>query len=360
MSEQGFTLRIYVTGLVVLVPREKFKKKKLFILCANASSPERIWSITGSDRLEPHRTVILYRVANRKSQFPNYPLFQDSGGHLNGLWVLDREDVRIQKDGQDGIEICDQLDAKIQESRYNNTLPDILPLMPKDNNRNDISWLSPMRDACGNKLLARDNFTGPRCYDPHDDLSARMIVSCGELKTSGFNFSPETGTFMINQIADVEQATAHLARIDIPIKENKVTLYKENFMTKLPLRPLYEVDHLTLRPEKKERTDEGEERIVEIMLLNMELSEILGQRMPIGRRRHLAIRYAMEQAFLARLLSHPEKYNTPDYLRSFRSKRRRKWQENDQVMHEPWLWMTPGLEQETPPPRGTCDPFSAG
>jgi len=336
----SFKLRIYIGGLTTLVPQPI--NKRLVTLCPNVSSEERIRNVLGSQKLKIHKPVILFRVVDRFSDMPNFPLFKDAYGYLNGAWVLDREDVRITAGigGKNGFEYTDEISrADITNRR---------PTFPEENNQDDIYWFTAIRGRNGQLKKARRELTADRCHDPNRDLSARLILDQGRLSTAGFSFSKETGEYYVFRGHSYAQSSASLAKIDLEVSGDMVVLQKQPFAFEYPQKKNGNTDILELRP--------GQDELVEICFLNSEYDEIIEQRPTIDNPDHFVRRGRYELPFTARLAEEPWDIDQPETHGPSRSGKYER-RDADCANHLPWkLWLTPSPGHETPPSSGSCHP----
>ena len=339
-----FTLSIYIGGLCSLVHVED----KMMVLCANAGSEERIREVLKSDhsQLKVHKPLILYRVNDRYSDMPNYPMFQDAEGFANGIWELNREDVWIENE-RGGKSSGKGRDSSFRNIDWGSTHGQGLTSEPGENDWDDYRWLNPVLNRQGRLAKVRPELIDEKCCDPDRDLGGRLILDRGRLSVAGFAYSSETGRHYIYANSRHSQASASLARVDIPIYTDTVVLRKRPFPYEHRPRNGFSTDVLELKPFRKEKW-------VEICLLNTEFDEVVGQRATIDDPRHYRRLSSLELPFTQRLMANPWDLDIP-VLRPETGEQH--YCRRHMANHGPWRrWLTPDSGQETPPTTGSCEP----
>ncbi len=291
----AFTLKVYVTGLCIFTPvRDEHNEiEEVKILFANARDENRINAVTGDTLIKPHRPLVQYEVRNRVSDSPNYPLFQDSQGLLNGMWFFDDCDLEILGSDDPLVMKTARLDNPVNDGKKFPTVAD----------REDFYWVAPMRDANGNLTQAKPGLIANSVKDPDGDLAARMIVKGGNLKPAAFSANPLTREFLTFDLG-VQQAMATMVLIEMEVTGPSVTLRaKSNGSNNSD-----KFSTLELKP-YPQQTKADENGLLEIFILNREVDEVHGQIPPIGALHEGPIRHAQEFLFLEKMLTSSPKRN---------------------------------------------------
>ena len=369
-----FTLRVYFAGLNMLVPKYKKPVKKqrnekqeceeLIVLLPNITTPQRINQVLGRNALKVHQPAILYLVPNRVYDDPRYPLLHDDEQYLNGLWLIDREDLQMVDDANnplgDGVDITNKCGDIKQPSNPGDA--DKRPKCPTENDWHDIHWMSPLRDDKGELHRPRTSLVDREIVDPAQDVAGRFFFRSGRLKNAGFSHTPEH-TCMLYSLGNLQQAVSTMVYMEIPIEGDRVYLTKQKFNYETPsenawsplvLQP-FDFDY----PSRENRQalaaqDEETDKIVEICLINVELDELIRFLPSSGDEDEIMKRIALEQAFLVRLLQERDLAPPP-----------RLFQDANHdalipipnlVQHPPWRrWLTPDRNGQSPRTSGNCN-----
>lgn len=323
---QGFKLRVFMTGLCVF-SLPKRHGAPVQVLLANAGDDDRIRQVTGKNLIRPHKPVIQFEVANRVSDVPSYPLFQDPEGKLNGLWMLDHEDVNVILDMPGGPDVRNYGPDPAEQKYVRGELPPDEPLpqrfeppvvtremllknpqMPGPSDDEDFFWVSPARAKAepgqiGDVLATKAQFLKPELSmeDVGDDLAARFTIQGGKIEPAGFSFDSATREMFIYNIGGIEQAVASVVEWSIDVPGDYVTFKASGFSNHDHPR-----DHrfLTLRPAPGESD-------VEVWLLNREIDEVIGQNPPVESEFEGPLRQKHEYLFLSQLLEEPQQSASP-------------------------------------------------
>lgn len=316
---QGFKLRVFMTGLCVFVLPKK-ANQPVQVLLANAGTDERIKEVTGQNVIRPHKPVLQYEVANRVSDVPNYPLFQDPTGKLNGLWHLDLEDLEVVLDTSQKLMVRN-LGPAASEEKYKLSTPgrnvpvrngeprEPVPFIPNNVDNGDFFWISPARNRSTNEgvpgrvIPAKDLYLQPKlkASEVGDNLAARFIIHAGKIEPAGFSFDSATKELFIYNLGGVEQAVASVVEWSLEVPNNSVTFKTTTFDGHSATR---RHRYLTLAPEPGESD-------VEVWLLNREIDEVIGQNPPVESEFEGPLRQRHEYLFLSQLLQEPEQSATP-------------------------------------------------
>jgi len=318
-KREGFKLRVFMTGLCVFVlPKEKGQPVR--VLMANAGTDERIKDVTGDNKIRPHKPVLQFEVANRVSDVPNYPLFQDPQGKLNGLWFLEHEELEVmgetlagpllkmmgpQSTNKGTRNLTPGSEMNDQEPLHEGSVPNIhslkeTPQLPGPDDDDDFFWVLPARPEYDNPtsqetlLPAGVKFLVEKLAIDQvgDDLAARFTLRGGKIEPAGFSFDSATRELFIYDIGGIEQAVASVVEWSIDIPGDSVTFRTTCFEGHAAKR---KHRYLTLRPES------GEED-VEVWLLNREIDEVIGQNPPVESEFEGPLRQRHEHMILCRLL----------------------------------------------------------
>ena len=373
-----FTLRIYFAGLQLLVqrktrrdvgngsPKVEREVDELLVLLPNLTTRERIRKVIGSNDLKVHQPAILYQVRNRVGDVPRYPLLHDDARYLNGLWLIEREDLQfVESDGdpfiQNYVDACGEKRWGIDIRNCYSEQTE--PHFPTKVNCDDTFWISPLR-AGGGKVAGtglqrvRPNLVDDEIIDLAEDVAGRMVFRAGKLKNAGFAYNPETEHCHLFDIGGVKQAIATLTYVEITGLKDRVYLKAEKFPYETPSETLW--SPLILEPAVKPGTRAERERIVEICLVNLERDEFVQFNPGSSDEEEIRKLLHLEHGFLLRMLESGDQPVPPDF------------EETDEpvlvpgdgdgylIQHPPWRrWLMPGRNGQTPSAGGNCKPNTA-
>lgn len=310
------TLKLYISGLCLVVPGEK--KQKMTFLFPDVSDEKKIkQEIKQKKRvicrlleqrikhqrlygpklvkkavhyykamlrkpLKPHRTAIRFDVENRVGDVPSYPLFVAKDSKTYGLWELDREHIHIE-DSLGGLNYADDLLEAPQE----------LDLLPTSlTNLNDLGFLSPFRTAKGALRRTKPELLQTPIQDKHEYVRSRLQLAHGSLSNSKFSYDKKTKQFYLHQIDGYLQPIATTLCLTIPIQSDEVIIRATKFDNPTRHR------RLILKP-----TDSKTE--VSLHFLNQEWDEIMEQPVLDTHPIRVASRSIQEYLFYFKLLMMP-------------------------------------------------------
>ena len=260
----AFDLNIYFTGLCVFVPKgDRSQVDVLLIDTKNSGTDDKRNSGKKDAKQKEHVAVVQYNIRNRKSDLPNYPLFQDSEGEIKGLWLLDQERLSFENDDKF---FPGKLDIDLDEvTGYPETKVDA----------RSFNWIAPLCDKNGKIYKIDMKKLNNGIEGSGLNLLARMSLRSGSLRPACFSVDPVTNKFFIWEFMDRLQAVASVVLLKLRVDSDEVCLVAEKFKKQKPGIKRY----LSLGPDPERQMD-GISDPVEIWIMNREFDAICNQSAP--------------------------------------------------------------------------------
>jgi hypothetical protein len=261
----GFELRIHFAGVCAFTPRREGSKiAEMVVSLIDTEKGKKGKKRTSVAAFAPqmgglprHALVVQYSLKNRFSDEPRHPLFTGRHGSIQGLWLLDREDVEIRAVGGD---LGGPLD--VDETPLENGAT------PTEENAASFHWISPLYDASGQVTELDKKICDPQ-EKPRAAVGARVFLRHGRLRPANFHLDETGEKYALWDLGNGKlQAITTVVRHTIQVRGSLVRLVAGRYRDG-------KKRYLTLKPSSRRDED-----FVEIWMMSREAEAIARQSVP--------------------------------------------------------------------------------